>query len=435
MNSVSADSLRQNIILVFITCGLLLFLGLSARELSDDEAVIAFRAKAAAGKSAWTDQSAFTPGGVMNATQAPLQVWAEMLFVRTAGWTKPFMLRVWSVLCGVAALVLVYRIAAYRLPPSEALAAPVLLAGSLVWNDVARSAISAVPVVTFLLLAFVAAIEATAGTPVHASGAADPWRRRAWSCVYAVAVCCSLLLDTVFGCMALVLLLGVRRRGMRELLFGAIAGVLLSLPWFVHMTALHGSPALRAALASSLLLRDAAGVPVGAGVVNLTGLVASQPLVIIAIIGLALSWRRGRSEDESHAGSAQETMLRVWALAGMALCALPVPGHVAVVFVVPVLAILAVTQRTSVFRTASSTRMLTGAFLFLLLLVLVRLVTYAGSIHHPDADLSALSVVSALFLATGAARIIPRHRVSRFNGFMIRQTRMLVPALLVIHCG
>ncbi|MFM8438669.1 MAG: hypothetical protein ACKOAX_09335, partial [Candidatus Kapaibacterium sp.] len=111
-------------------------------------------------------------------------------------------------------------------------------------------------------------------------------------------------------------------------------------------------------------------------------------------------------------------------------------GHVAVVFVVPVLAILAVTQRTSVFRTASSTRMLTGAFLFLLLLLLVRIVTYAGSIHYTDsADIAVLSVVSALFLATGAARIIPRHRVSRFNGFMIRQTRMLVPALLVIHCG
>lgn len=428
MSSFSPEAQRQNIILVFITCGLLLFLGLTAREVSDSEALMAFRAKAASERSSWTDQSLTTPGGVAQATQAPLLVWAETMFIRTAGWTKPFMLRVWSVLCGVGVLLLVYRIASAHVSASEALVAPVLLAGSLAWNDLARSAMPHVPLVLFLLLAFVAVQEV-----LHAR---DTMQRSSWSVVYALAVGCSVLLDTVLGCASLLLALHAHRKGARSVVIAAGAGLLLAVPWFVNLILLHGSPALRAMLASSLLVHGADGFSLRAVPMHLVDMLASQPLVIIAIMGLVVSMGHRRAGEATMTVSDTKRLLRLWGMAGLIICCLPFHGTAGVAFVLPVFAILTVTERTAVLHAFSTTRILTAAFLFVILLVVLRVVDIIGSPDGTNAgSIVILLVASAVLIAAGMARLFPRQRQVRFNGFMIRQSRMLIPALLVVQCG
>lgn len=440
MYAENEDVQRQNIILVIITCGLLLFLGLGAKELSDTEAIVALRAKATAEKQAWTDQSSYTPGGVTNATQAPLLVWAESAFVRTAGWNKPFMLRLWSVLSGVAALVLVYYITAFFVGESSAMPAPVLLAGSLMWNHFARSAQPDVPAVVFFMLSVLAVLRA-----VHAY---DMRERYTWSAVYAVAVCCALLLDVVIGAAATSLLLYTRRRESAQVVVGGLVGIAIALCWYVHMIFVQGSLALRAMLASSVVMDTAHAFSLQAIATSVTDLLISQPLAVVALLAVIMYVRPKRADEDLQPYKESDKLLHVWAMGALALFALPISDSTRVVFALPPLVILTVSNRYNVFRMYVQSRVLSAAFLFMVFLVVFRLLGLVQVSELNAANGAGFRLASsssayppvmlpiiALFLSAGILRLISPGAVVSINNAMMRSTRMVLPVILVLHCA
>ncbi len=265
------SSQQHNTILVILSCALIVFVGLGSAEIQPwDEALFAMRAKAIiqhpTDSTVWQDQTQYAPGGLYSSTYPPLTVWAMVVCTKLAGVT-PLGIRLFSALCSVATLFLLYQIALRMFTSKTALIAPVLLAGCLLWNNYARQGMSDVPLVMFFALALFALLRTTESTSTQ--------QRLLWSGLFALAVAGALLTKIVVSVIPILFLfyfvftrttakqqspeeltanqlleriarskhlpVATQGTGLFYLLGAACVGIALALPWHLAMASRYGA--------------------------------------------------------------------------------------------------------------------------------------------------------------------------------------------------
>ena len=223
---------------LIIFLGLLVFLQLTAGEIQPwDEGLYAFRAKAIVHGADFFDQTNGSIGGLYSSTYPPLSVWIMALFMKIFG-ENTLSVRLFSALCSVASLVLIHRICERFTSKRNALAAPILLLGTLVWNTYSRQGMTDVPLVFFALLALESVL-----TMVESRETSQKVR---WACVFAIALAASLMTKIVVSFMPLlfIAMLFFDKDKIFErniLIIAAVIGIGLATPWYAMMIARHGA--------------------------------------------------------------------------------------------------------------------------------------------------------------------------------------------------
>lgn len=311
------DASNHNALLVIISCGLLLFLGLGTAEIQPwDEALYAIRARAVVEHQAWWDQTSYALGGLYSATYPPLTVWAMALSIKLFG-ENPFAIRLYGVLCAFASLILFYSIAGRifaRRPVSApalptALMAPALLAGTLLWNRYARMGMNDVPLIMYSLLALWAVLK-LAETAVSA-------KRMLWAAVYALACAAALMTKIVVSFLPLCFLLypllqrwlplsllpsvaaqepspsqKIPSSGLGLLSLAALVGIALALPWHLSMASTHGSE-FSSAFLTPHLSSVVEGNTRSLGLLYyINQLLVANPFIVLCFVWFAVALRR-----------------------------------------------------------------------------------------------------------------------------------------------
>ncbi len=147
-------------LVVFFCCVLLSLIGFDQGEIQPwDEGLYAIRARVVLEHSdAFFDQTAYAVGGSYSASSPPLVVWAMAGAMQLFGET-PFAVRLFSLLCHVLSLILIFALARRLVPFSTALLAPLLLTATTLWNTYARQGMTDVPVISWVLLALLSIVK------------------------------------------------------------------------------------------------------------------------------------------------------------------------------------------------------------------------------------------------------------------------------------
>ncbi len=298
----TSDVLSHNALLILITCSLLYFITLGAREVQPyEESMNALRAKAIVETGQWSDQTDHALGGLQSASKAPFPVWAMAFFMKPMR-SSTLSIRLASTLCGIASMFLMYGIACLIMPRKIGIIAAVLLCASLSWNHYSRLGTADIPFLTATLLAFYAILRS-----LHTRDAKQSYF---FAAVFAFAVFIagsSYLIATLIPLSFVVILFiktsqaeseGLaqpnaalrafahehRERGHLGLVFSAAAvlGTILSLWWYVGMALRHGN-SMWNALAEAVpgLAQIDGWWSIGS---LLNALIVSQPLTFFAPI-------------------------------------------------------------------------------------------------------------------------------------------------------
>lgn len=216
----------------------LFLLRLAGQEIQPwDEGLYAVRAESIVRYDAWWDQTPHALGGLYSSTPPPMVPWVGAVMIHAMGPT-PLAVRLFSALCAGMSLWLIFLIARRFVSFEHAVVAMCMLAGTLPWLLYGRQMMTEVPLMTFVLTAFWAALR------MHErKERADAWRDGA---IFAVAFAAALLTKMVVSLLPLLFLIpyvvDVRKdaKGLAKALWPAIAGILLALPWYVSMVSHYG---------------------------------------------------------------------------------------------------------------------------------------------------------------------------------------------------
>lgn len=234
------SSRRHTAIAILLFCSLLVFLKLGVAEIDiRTESPGALSALSVLqGNNQWgefsIDESRARPEIL-----PPLTAWAAAFFLKLFGINSFFALRLYPALCACGALALVHLLARRIVSWEMSLVAPALLAGTEIWNQTARQITPEVPLVFFVLLALLCIVKARDADGMQ--------RVLVWSALFGGAFGAALLTKLTISLLPLVFLLPVRRfwserRGILAYLWaGAIFGLGIALPWYVHEATLHGA--------------------------------------------------------------------------------------------------------------------------------------------------------------------------------------------------
>jgi hypothetical protein len=169
---------------------------------------------------------------------------------------------------------------------------------------------------------------------------------------------------------------------------------------------------------------------------------------VVALLAVIMYVRPKRADEDLQPYKESDKLLHVWAMGALALFALPISDSTRVVFALPPLVILTVSNRYNVFRMYVRSRVLSAAFLFMVFLVVFRLLGLVQVSDLNAANGAGLGLASsssayppemlpiiALFLSAGILRLISPGAAVSMNNAMMRSTRMVLPVILVLHCA
>lgn len=338
------SSQQHNTILVILSCALLVFVGLGTAEIQPwDEALFAIRAKAIVehpnDSTVWLDQTSYAPGGLYSSTYPPLTVWAMVVFTKLNGMT-PFGVRLFSALCSVATLFLLYQIALRLFSSKTAFIAPVLLAGCLLWNNYARQGMSDVPLLMFFTLALFALLRTTEAFSTQ--------QRLLWSSVFAIAVAGALMTKIVVSIIPVLFLFYFlfKRNVVSEeqltadallariakskvlpvassstvfwfLLAATCVGIGLALPWHVVMASKHGAEFTNAFFVphlTSVVENNSRSLGL---FYYVNQLFVATPVVVFTLFWfVGVLFKRKETFSQSH-NKALEILLAIWFAGGL----------------------------------------------------------------------------------------------------------------------
>lgn len=221
---------------VILGCATVLWWAIGVNEIQPwDEGFYAVRALAVVEKGAWLDQTPYALGGLYTSTYPPLSIWATALSILVFG-TNEFAVRFYAASCGTASLVLIYSIAGFSFNKRIAILAPMLLAGTVVWNHYARLGMLDIPLVMWMLLVLWSTLRACNSVGSRLLG---------WCCVVMLAIACGLMSKIVVSLIPLLFLVyAFKEKGNTKttwmIVAAMCAGVVLALPWHIWMINEHG---------------------------------------------------------------------------------------------------------------------------------------------------------------------------------------------------
>jgi 4-amino-4-deoxy-L-arabinose transferase-like glycosyltransferase len=272
---------RHTAIALLLFCSLLVFLKLGAAEIDiQTESPTALRIIGVLqGANDWGDIGAESTYKRLD-VQPPLTAWMGAFFLKTFGINSFFALRLYPALCACGVLVLLHLLARRIVSWEMSLVAPALLAGTGIWNDFARQITPEVPLVFFVLLALFCVLKAR-----DAEGMSNVLQ---WSALFGVAFGAALLTKLTISLLPLIFLIPFprfwsERKGINAYLWaGAVFGMGIALPWYVHEATLHGTAFFKEIIMPSVFV-PAAYTPQTLGIfyyINL--LLLANPIVIFA---------------------------------------------------------------------------------------------------------------------------------------------------------
>ena len=378
----AADVLRHNTHLVLLTCGLLVMLGLGARELSSfDESLFALRARAVVEKDAGWDQSLYLPESTATASNSPLLVWA-MSVLWKPGSGSVFIFRLWPALCSMLSLFLLYRISRTMLSARHAMMLPVLLAGCLIWNDLARTASALVPGVTMLLASVYAAMEFSRSQSRNST--------LLWSAAYGASIAAVVLLDplsALLGIAMMPLVVSLPRLHtthsmfeaarddnppLKPLIISGVAGIAVSVPIVIRNISVYGTAALIDILQSSAIIGRTGTWCLAAPLLLVRDLLVAQPLFVWGGMAFVASirWRKENTDEMQVNGG--PGLMRRWILLCFVFVLIPWYSNERSLLIIPLLSVLTLRSLSDVFDRNISLRAQTAAAVLVLMFSVVR---------------------------------------------------------------
>lgn len=308
----------HNNIIIIIVCALVVFFSVGETEIQPwDEGLYASRARACTQQNAWIDQSAYSLGGLYSSTYPPLSIWATAISFRVFG-ESGFSVRLFSLLCSVAALFVFYGIALRMFPKRFAIIAPALLAGTTVWNHYARLGQMDIPLMLFVLLSLWSLLRSCESTGL---------KQMLWLGAFALSIASALMTKIVVSMLAPAMLAYVFlhphcTKAMRvKSLVALLIGVALALPWHIYMASVHGTDFTAAFLVRhvySVVENNTRSLGI---FYYINQLFTSNPISFAAFVGLAIMVRHKNSLWFVHSThKALDILVAIWFAAITLLC-------------------------------------------------------------------------------------------------------------------
>ena len=405
---------------ITLLCFLLSIIGFDHGEIQPwDEGLYALRARAILDHpEAFWDQTPYAIGGSYSASAPPLSVWAMAAAMHLIGET-PFAVRLFSILCHLLSLLLVFALARQIVSFPIAILAPIFLTITTLWNTYARQGMTDVPVITFVLLALFALLRLRNRPLSAATG---------WGVLFAIANGAALLTKYAISLLPAAFLLyalfdpafrGKRGLAIAALLFGILPAAL----WYGTMLANypdHFSAVLRLPQLTTTVENNSRQWWYYAN-----QLLIANPLFILAappIAVIARSWRRR---------SLLLRLLFLWVVAGsvvLSLSATKMPHYS--VFVIPPLLLLSLYGLELLRRSLLSPRwqwiLLFGSFLVLWWALVPSLRT---ALRSGDWHSSTLLFASFAFWIILSATTFPKDVLQQVGS---RLHAIAVPVLIIL---
>lgn len=259
---------------ILLVLSLLVLLKFNSGELQPwDEALYACRAESITTSGNYIDQTNESLGGLYSSTSPPLTVWAIYLNMRIFG-NNLFAIRLFSVICSIVSLILIYNIAKF-VTDRKAIIAPILLASSILWNYYSRQAMTEIPLNMLFLLNLLLLIR------YHLQ--AD----KSKSTIYLIAIALSFaggmltkITISLFP-LAFALMFAIKYHKWKQLLLAYSCGFLLGSLWYINMGLLHGSEFWNALFLPQITTAIEGNSRLGGIGYYINILLISQPLTIL----------------------------------------------------------------------------------------------------------------------------------------------------------
>jgi 4-amino-4-deoxy-L-arabinose transferase-like glycosyltransferase len=294
---------QHNAIALIVFCSLLVFFRLNSAPLEPIETLLAFKADLILQFNGLFDLAPYFSGdGTAQFAMPPMGIWFSALAMKIMG-NLPLHLRIPSVLCSAASLVLLYQLARRIVGYQLALIAPVLLASTLSWNTLARQSGADIPAMMFVLMSVFCLI-LFGEEQGKATQRRMLFRTIGLIVLYAISIAGGLLSGYFAGGIAVLLFLPMipylRKKGIIAAIIGLIIGIGISGLWYQHIYLSIGG-IFSGGIFVSILFH------------NLISSIIAQPFIVFAFIApfiLVQTNRKSNSLNRNY--SSVENTLLIW---------------------------------------------------------------------------------------------------------------------------
>lgn len=391
-----------------------------------DEGLYAVRGESIVRYDAWMDQTPHAIGGLYSSTPPPLVPWAVALSIKALGPTA-VAVRLFSVLCAVLAMSMLYLIARRIVTFEHAIVSLLALAGSLAWVTYARQAMTEVPLMAFTLTAMWAAIRLGEG-----------WRQGAL--IYGLAFGAALLTKMVVSFVPLLFLVPLvieHRRDAKRLALvgGAVAlGIALALPWYWHMASTYGNDFLLALTVPHV----GTAVEGNAGRIGplyyVNQLLVGQPLVIGAFVYVLFAVvHRTLLPTRKQVGALLALMWFVIGMLVFSVSATKNPHYV--VMLVPPAVLTAVYGMEQLLLRARRRTMVAAYGLVLAMVIWALAPAVRASMRTAITDPIGQAVLGAMLLCMVLPWVLPRRAIDTVAVTGFRAVLYGVVAIMMVRSG
>ncbi len=170
-------------------------------------------------------------------SNSPMNTWAITGSMCIFG-ENSFSIRLFSALCSAMALAFFYLISRRYLTYSGSIIALFLLSGTVAWNNYARQALADIPAVAFIL--------ATLFFVLKTLESEGKKQILIYSLLFSLSFLCAIMTKAIIGLLPL-LFIGIsffnkeKKKQILFLLLSSLIAVIISLPWYIFISAKQGS--------------------------------------------------------------------------------------------------------------------------------------------------------------------------------------------------
>ncbi len=429
---MSLSTRQHNAIALLVFCALLVFFRLNSAPLQPMETLLAFKADLILQFNGFFDLAPYFSGyGNTQFAMPPMGIWLAALSMKVLG-NLPLHLRLPSVFCSAASLVLLYQIARRLTGYLPALIAPVLLASTLAWNMLARQAGGDIPAVMFTLLSLWVLITLGELKP-QSSRLKDISRRVGLIALYGISITGSLLSGLYAGAIAIVMF-GVMipylgRKNSVGASVGLIAGVTIAGLWYNHVYLNIGGLFTKVILIQGIAQ-------------TFVSTLLAQPFIVFAVIAPILIIIVNRKSTSKQKYRSVEYALIAWFILAIVTGGLTYseffPESSSIVLIVPAAILLAIRAYELTGGSYQNVRLMWVMVMSMGIALFCSFSSGAqgalAGIFHPGGNLfGSLLPLLIILVVMAVGFILPQKRLYQITARLTLWIGIVVPILLILR--
>ncbi|MDQ1267302.1 MAG: hypothetical protein QG635_2456 [Bacteroidota bacterium] len=223
---------QHTAIALILFCSVMLFIRLGTGEIQPLlEGANAIRAKAILDTGKFYDQTSLSLGSLKTSSEPPAYFWVVSAFFSKTG-TTTFGLRIFTVLCSIGCLILMYNLSAKLFSRELSYLSIALLAGSMSWNSVSRFGLAEIPLMFFILLSL--------WSLYKLFDSKNKSESILWAVILGISLCLGLLTKAAISLLPLLFLIffiifGKNKKAEILSIISGIAGFALASIWYISM--------------------------------------------------------------------------------------------------------------------------------------------------------------------------------------------------------